>query len=359
MTDHARLAQRAAPSAPETLARCRGMVLPALRKAVDRLHPRLAHMAAFAFGWRDLEGAPLADGDGGKGLRPALTLLCAEAVGACAEDAIAGAVAVEMVHAFSLVHDDLMDGDERRRHRPTLWKAFGAGPAVLAGDALLAHGFAALTASGAGRACRGAAADMLSTALVELADGQAEDIAFEDRPWTGRRAVSVEEYTTMAAGKTGALLGCAAGLGALLGGGGPEATAAMTLAGRNLGLGFQAIDDLLGIWGDPLVTGKPVFSDLRRRKKTLPVVHAFVADGAAHARRLTALLDGAGDAPDREGTLRRAAELIARAGGRSFTEDRAGEHLRQAQRSIDAVAVNRAAAAELTELSRFVADRAH
>jgi geranylgeranyl diphosphate synthase, type I len=354
MTEQARPARRTATGALETLARCRGMVLPALRKAVDRLHPRLGHMAAYVFGWQDLSGAPRAGG-GGKGVRPALTLLSAEAVGACAEDAIAGAVAVELVHAFSLVHDDIMDGDEQRRHRTALWKAFGAGPAVLTGDALLALGFAALTATGSGRA----AADMLSTALLDLADGQAEDIAFEHRPWTGSRAVTVEEYTAMAAGKTGSLLGCAAGLGALLGGGGSEAAAGMAVAGRRLGLGFQAVDDLLGIWGDPGVTGKPVFADLRRRKKTLPVVYALAAGDAGHASRLAGLLDGARDAPDADAALHRAAALIARCGGRSFTEDRACEHLRQAMTSIDAVAVNRAAVADLTELSRFVAGRAY
>jgi geranylgeranyl diphosphate synthase type I len=200
---------------------------------------------------------------------------------------------------------------------------------------------------------------MLSTTLIELVDGQSEDIAFEDRPWTGADAVTVDQYTRMAANKTGSLLACSAGLGALFGGGSPTATAALATAGSRLGAGFQAIDDLLGIWGDPAVTGKPVFSDLRRRKKTLPVVFALGVDDAAHAPALAELLDADPDAFDVDLTVRQAADLIERVGGRSFTEGRAELQLAQALEVIDDVAVNRGAAAELTELARFIADRSH
>jgi geranylgeranyl diphosphate synthase type I len=353
MTNRTRLGQPTAPSAQESLERCGRMVLPALRDTVDRLPPGVRHMASFAFGWSDSAGAARGGGRG-KGLRPALTMLSAEAVGGSAQDAVAGAVAVELVHAFSLIHDDIMDGDELRRHQETLWKAFGVGPAMLAGDALLSLAFATVSGTAAAEA-----AAMLSTTLIELVDGQSEDIAFEDRPWTGADAVTVDQYTRMAANKTGSLLACSAGLGALFGGGSPTATAALATAGSRLGAGFQAIDDLLGIWGDPAVTGKPVFSDLRRRKKTLPVVFALGVDDAAHAPALAELLDADPDAFDVDLTVRQAADLIERVGGRSFTEGRAELQLAQALEVIDDVAVNRGAAAELTELARFIADRSH
>jgi geranylgeranyl diphosphate synthase type I len=347
------LRQPTAPSAQESLERCRRLVLPALRDTVDRLHPGVRRMASFAFGWCDASGA-VRSGGSGKGLRPALTMLSAEAVGGSAEDAVAAAVVVELVHAFSLIHDDIMDGDECRRHQETLWKVFGTGPAVLAGDALLSLAFT--TAS---RTASSEAAAMLSTALLALVEGQAEDIAFEDRPWTGADAVTVDDYTRMATNKTGSLLACSAGLGALFGGGSPATTAAFAAAGSRLGRAFQAIDDLLGIWGDPSVTGKPVFSDLLRRKKTLPVVFALGVDDAAHAPALAGLLDADPKAPDRGLMVSRAADLIDRVGGRSFTEDRAEQQLGQALEVIDDVAVNRGAAAELTELARFIADRSH
>ncbi|MFD0427848.1 polyprenyl synthetase family protein [Streptomyces zhihengii] len=160
-----------------------------------------------------------------------------------------GAVAVELVHAFSLLHDDLMDGDETRRRRPALWKAYGAGPAVLAGDALfaLAVRTVALTADGVAPA----AMRRLSVALADLVRGQARDLASEGRPWLGPDAVSPREYGVTAELKTGSLLGCAVASGALLGGAGEETVHALDLMGRHAGVAFQLVDDVLGIWGDP------------------------------------------------------------------------------------------------------------
>ncbi|WP_308250612.1 polyprenyl synthetase family protein [Nonomuraea rhizosphaerae] len=270
------------------IARCRHLLDPALREAVSGLHPWSARMASFTLGWSDVDGRPH-NGDGGKTLRPAIAMLCAQAAGSTMEAALPAAVAVELVHAFSLVHDDIIDLDERRRHRVALWKAYGVGPALLAGDALLALAISRL-------ATAGPAMGYLSTALVELVQGQAQDMAFEDRPWSGPGAVSVPEYITMAAGKTGALLGAAAAAGVVLGGA-PELGERMWEMGRELGVAFQIVDDLLGIWGDPQVTGKPVHGDLRRAKKTLPVLAALAGDGVA-ARDLRALLtSGAADDP--------------------------------------------------------------
>lgn len=138
-------------------------------------------------------------------------------------------------------------------------------------------------------------------------NGQAQDLLFESRPWTGPGAVLPHEYRSMATHKTGSLLGCAAALGAVLAYAPASTVEALDLAGRHVGVAFQAVDDLLGIWGDPQVTGKPVHSDLRRLKKTYPVLAALSADHPA-ARRLEALLTSAGPLDDL--TARRAAELI-------------------------------------------------
>ncbi|GAA3191329.1 polyprenyl synthetase family protein [Dactylosporangium siamense] len=333
----------------DPLERCRDLVTPALRGTVDRLHPDLARLAAYSFGWTEAAGG----GGSGKSVRPALALLSAEAVGGTAEAAVPGAVAVELVHVFSLVHDDIMDGDERRRHRPTLWKAFGVGPALLVGDALLA--LAADVLARTPDAVALAAAGQLSGMLVDLSNGQAEDLAFEGRPWTGPQAVTLADYQRLALLKTGALLGCATGLGALLGGAPAEVVTTMTQFGRQLGVAFQAVDDLLGIWGDPAATGKPVFSDLRARKKTLPVVAALGALGPA-ATELAALL---GTPHTDERALRRAADLIDAAGGRALAAEHARRHLDGARRSIDAAAVDPTAAAQLHQMVAFIVDRAH
>ncbi|MEU9201628.1 polyprenyl synthetase family protein [Streptomyces sp. NPDC048332] len=337
--------------APQILARCRDLVRPALGRAVGQLHPWHAEITAFSLGW-DGAGRAL-PGAQGKGVRQALAVLGAEAVGAKAESAVPGAVAVELVHTFSLLHDDIMDGDETRRQRPTAWKAYGTGPAVLAGDALFALGVQTL-ATAPGGACA-PAVRLLAGALNDLVHGQADDLLFESRPWTGPDAVQPHEYRRMAEQKTGALLGCATGLGAVLGGAGRSETDALTAAGRHLGVAFQAVDDVLGIWGDPAVTGKPVHSDLRRRKKTYPVLTALTAGGPA-ALRLGALLR-TGEALD-ERAARRAAGLIEEAGGRAAALAEADRHLESARACLESVALAPEPLAELLALMPYFAARA-
>lgn len=349
--------QTAGPPAPmlgpsQILTRCRDLVRPALEATVDRLHPLPRRMVAFSFGWCDVDGNPVADG-GGKGVRQALAVLSAEAAGAPAEDAVAGAVAVELVHAFSLVHDDIMDGDEQRRHRATVWKAYGAGPAVLAGDALFA--LAVQTVADAANEHAGAAVGHVTGALLQLVNGQAEDIDFETRPWIGPEAVSVAEYRAMAERKTGALLGCASAIGAVLVGAPRPVVDALSAAGRHLGLVFQAVDDLLGIWGDPAVTGKPVFSDLRRGKKTLPVL-AAIETGSRAGHHLAELLGSGDDLDDRE--LLHAAELVEQAGGRSVAHQESQHHLNRALRILEDAPLHGPAAAELAVLAVFLDKRA-
>lgn len=315
------------------------------------MHPWHAEITAFSLGWDGSDGRA-APGAQGKGIRQTLALLGAEAVGGKAESAVLGAVAVELIHTFSLLHDDIMDGDETRRQRATAWKAYGTGPAVLAGDALFA--LAVQTLAGApGNAC-GQAVRLLAGTLDELVRGQADDLLFETRPWTGPDAVQPHEYRVMAEQKTGALLGCAAGLGAVLGGAGRSETDALTAAGRHLGVAFQAVDDVLGIWGDPEITGKPVHSDLRRRKKTYPVLTALAAGGPA-SLRLGALLRTGEPLDDR--TARRAAGLIEEAGGRSAALAEADRHLERARACLGSVTLAAEPRADLLLLLPYLVER--
>ncbi|MGA5895751.1 polyprenyl synthetase family protein [Streptomyces venetus] len=328
--------------AHRVLDRCRALVRPALTEAVGRLHPWIGEMAAYSFGWCEVGGAPVA-APGGKGVRQALAVLGAEAAGAPARAGVAAAVAVELVHTFSLLHDDIMDGDADRRRRPAVWKAYGTGPAVLAGDALFALAVETLAAQPGGAG----AVRTLSAALGDLVRGQADDLLFTDRPWTGPERVRPEEYRTLAEHKTGALLGCAAALGAALGGAAPETVVALDRVGRHLGIAFQIVDDVLGIWGDPRVTGKPVHGDLRERKKTFPVL---VALGSPAGGRIAALLE-AGDAPGE------AAELIEQAGGRSAAMAEARRHIALVDTALAGVPLEAGAAAELRALLGFLVRR--
>ncbi|MDO0929163.1 polyprenyl synthetase family protein [Streptomyces sp. TG1A-8] len=325
-------AVQAPPSASDVLSRCRELVRPALVDAVGRLHPWLAEMAAYSFGWCEVGGTP-ATAPGGKGVRQALAVLGAEAAGADGRAGVPAAVAVELVHAFSLLHDDVMDGDAIRRRRPAVWKAYGTGPAVLAGDALFALAVEALTAAPGGPG----ALRLLSSALADLVRGQADDLLFAARPWSGPQRVTPAEYRAMARRKTGSLLGCAAALGAALGGAPEPVVTALDRAGRQLGVAFQLVDDVLGLWGDPAVTGKPVGGDLRERKKTFPVLAALDSPGARH---LPALLDSPGRAVE-------AAALVEAAGGRAAAVAEARRHTAGARALLAGLPSAGGAAAEL------------
>ncbi|MCK9930356.1 polyprenyl synthetase family protein [Frankia sp. Mgl5] len=331
---------------PEAIERGRALAVPALRATVDRLHPRLRHVVAYHRGWVDAAGEPLS-GSGGKLVRPALALLSAEAAGAPAEVGLPAAVAVELVHDFSLLHDDLMDGDRERRHRATAWTVFGADGAILAGDALLGLATQVLLEVEGEPGRR--AAVILGAGVQDLVRGQAEDLLFESRS-----DVSVAETLHMEDGKTGALLACSASLGAVLAGAPGEVVDGLAEYGSRLGTAFQLIDDLLGIWGDPAVTGKPVLNDLRSRKKSVPVVVALEA-GGDDADELRAFLTEEGEAS--EDDLHRIAALVERAGGRDWTTAEADRQLKACENALRSISIPASAEAELLAMARFVTER--
>ncbi|MEW2166820.1 polyprenyl synthetase family protein [Streptomyces sp. NPDC007084] len=335
-------------SAGDVLRRCRELTAPALVEAIEGLHPWVAEMAGYALGLREADGTRVEHASG-KGVRQALAVLGAEVVRGPARAGVPAAVAVELVHTFSLLHDDIMDGDALRRGRPSLWKAYGTGPAVLAGDALFALGVETIAVTPhAGSAIR-----QLTTAFGDLVSGQADDLLFAERPWTGPRAVGVGEYVTMAERKTGALLGCALALGARLAGAPDRTVARLDRAGRHLGVAFQIADDVLGIWGDPNITGKPVHGDLRQGKKTLPILAAL--DAAPGGGELAELLAGAG-ALDAAG-VRRAVALVEATGARTRAEHAAHHHLTEARTLLTSPHLAPGPAAELNTLLGALSER--
>ena len=331
---------------PTVLERTRVLVEPSLVAAVDRLADELRLPARYHFGWVEADGSP-SDAVAGKGLRPALAVLSAEAVGADASVAVPGAMAVQLVHDFSLVHDDIIDGDEERRHRPTVWTTFGVEDAIIVGDALHNLAFQVLLADPTPE--RVAATSRLARSTTAMIAGQAADMAFDDLP-----AVDLAACLAMEADKTGALLGYSASVGAVLAGAPAGEVDALEAYGAELGLAFQAVDDVLGIWGDPAVTGKAAGNDLRERKKSMPVAVVLSAGGPA-ADELRALYDTEGDLSDDQ--VSRAADLIAEAGGRDGTVAEAKAHLNAALAAVDGVGLEASAVDELAALARFVADR--
>jgi len=310
-------------SAEDGLARIRGLVQPVLRDVLDRLDADTREVCGYHLGFWDADGTP---GHGaGKGVRPALAVLSARAAGGSAELGVPAAVACELIHNFSLLHDDIMDRDTERRHRPTAWAQYGESRAILAGDALQALACELLAEAPSPTSAW--AVRCLNAATRRLIAGQAADLAFETRD-----DVTLDECLEMAAGKTGALMACSASLGAVLADAPSELAMGLTDFGAHIGLAFQLVDDLLGIWGQPERTGKPVLSDLRSRKKSVPVVAAFDAGGPA-AEELRALY-----ALPRELTadeLERAAALVTEAGGREWAESAADRELAAALASLE------------------------
>jgi geranylgeranyl diphosphate synthase type I len=345
------LREPASGSAPVALAEVRDLVDGPLREAVGRLDPGVRKVAAYHFGWVDPDGRPR-EANAGKAVRPALAVLSAQATGADRLVGVPGAVAVELVHNFSLLHDDVMDRDEERRHRPTAWTVFGNSAAILAGDALLALAFESLLDAAADRALR--AQRSLAAATQHLIVGQADDLEFERR-----LDVGLDECLEMAGGKTAALMACSASIGAHLAAAAEHDVLALEVFGYQLGLAFQLVDDLLGIWGSSASTGKPVGADLRARKKSLPVVAAMASGTAAgdELRRIYAAGDLRPDSAD--ATIARAAALVDDAGGRSWAADEAARRLANASAALAAADLEPAAVEALIGIANYVTARDH
>jgi geranylgeranyl diphosphate synthase type I len=238
-------------------------------------------MLEYHFGWRGPDLEPLRNpAPAGKKLRPGLALLVCQAVGgemtAAARNA---AAAVELIHNFSLVHDDIQDRSELRRHRPTLWSLWGMPQGINAGDSLFALAQLVVVREGTALAAQ-MAGELNSTAML-LSEGQFLDIDLQQ----GETPVTLEAYETMITRKTGVLFACACRLGAMAAGAPAPLQEMYAAYGRELGVAFQEQDDLLGVWGRASETGKPDAADIIERKRGLPAAMALSeADAPAWLR---------------------------------------------------------------------------
>ncbi len=323
----------------------RSLVVPALRKAVDRLDPFTRTVVSYHLGWVDEDGEPTRD-DGGKALRPALVLAGARATGSDPSQVVHAAVAVELVHNFSLVHDDIMDRDLTRRHRATVWSVWDESTAILAGDAMCSLAREVLLEDPDPRAAQ--AALILERATRDLIHGQVQDLDFE-----GRTRVPLAECEAMSSHKTAALLAASTSMGGVLGGGNPAQVRALQQFGSRIGLAFQVIDDVLGIWGDPEVTGKSNHSDLRSKKKSLPVTWALEqpGDSADWLRHWF----GAGDTDD--DAIAEAARRLEELGAREWAGTRADDLVRAAGQGLHDAELDARAVDELQQLADFICVR--
>lgn len=281
-------------------------------------------MLRYAMGWVDAEDKPYAHSTG-KRLRPYLMMMCYEASGGQNLQAILpSASAVEILHNFSLIHDDIQDVSMMRHNRPTVWRVWGKANAINAGDAMFTLAYMALARSQVVLD----APDVLrlwnvfNHTNIELTRGQHLDMRFENQ-----ETVTIDHYISMIRGKSAALIAASAQMGALIGGGDSGRAEKFAEFGMNIGIAFQVHDDILGIWGDTSVTGKSVATDIISRKKSLPVLY-----GLARSEDLRQLYKKSdfGDAD-----VARAVEILNALGARDYTRQEEIKYQRRAMEALN------------------------
>jgi geranylgeranyl diphosphate synthase type I len=310
-------------------------------------------MLHYHLGWVDQDLNPI-QLNAGKRLRPLFTLLACRAAGGNPENALPAAAAVELVHNFSLIHDDIEDNSDTRRGRATVWSIWGRPQAINAGDALFTLARNALldlkSQRVAGPVIFEALARLDQTCLA-LCRGQYLDMSFEQT-----LAVDLAAYLEMIQAKTAILLACSGFLGGLIAAGDSACAERFWQLGLALGMAFQIQDDLLGIWGDESITGKPAGDDLRCRKKSLPVVYALnQVDGTLSAR----FREIYSAATSTEAEISEAITILEDIRAKRYTEEQAKHHVEQARTilgSIDASPGNKLA---LEEMAQFFIERVH
>jgi len=304
---------------------------------------QMGRMVRFHFGW-GLEQP----GAAGKRVRPLLTLLTCQAAGGQWQPAVPAAASVELIHNFSLIHDDIEDRSQTRRGRPTLWVEWSLPQALNVGDAILILSQSAthrLRQAGVGDGVTLAVLHDLDEACLRLTVGQHLDLAFEQRP-----DVDVPAYLEMIAGKTSALLEAATGIGARLAGAPDRHIAAYRQFGHHLGMAFQIEDDILGIWGEPAKTGKPASDDLRARKKSLPILHGLAASPVFSQLWVETTGPDGPHVP----AMRQALE---QAGSKDYAHSLSEQHTEQALESLTKAEPTGTAALELEQLAKDLVGR--
>jgi len=311
----------------------------------------LYDMMRYHLGWIDENGYPQ-QGLSGKALRPTLCLLACEAVGGEYQQALPAAAAIELVHNYSLIHDDIQDDDRERRHRPTVWSIWGKPQAINAGTAMrLLANISLLRLEGCGVPLekQWRIQHLLDETSLRLIEGQYLDISYENR-----FDITVSDYLKMVEGKTASLIACAMEVGALLGTDDPELIESFRSIGKNLGFAFQIRDDLLGIWGNKEETGKPLASDIRHRKKTLPIVYALekARDGLKEE-----LLNIYGNGALDDGAVAAVLRALEANGARAMSQEMTQKFCREAGQAVSRLALAPSGKHDLQSLVSFVMER--
>ena len=324
-----------------------------LKYVVGRASLPLYNMMRYHMGWIDEHGHTH-QGTAGKRLRPVLCVLACHALGGHWRQALPVAAAVELVHNFSLIHDDIQDASTERRGRPTVWSIWGQPQAINVGDAMHALALSSLLRledTGTSHGVMVRAARILGEASLRLSEGQYRDLSYEIN-----LDVRVDDYMAMISGKTAALFGCSLEIGAIMATDSDATATAMRNYGHALGLTFQVHDDVLGIWGDESATGKSSASDIETKKKTLPVVYALENAKGADGELLRQIyqkptLDS--------GDVAEVMRVLDRMEAREYSQRIGQKHFNEALAALSSLDIGPAERAELEAVAGFVLSRSY
>lgn len=324
-----------------------------LRSIIEVDSLPLYDMMSYHLGWIDEGGHPQTQRRA-KLLRPTICLLACKAAGGELRQALPAAAAVELLHNFSLIHDDIEDGSPYRRHQLTVWRIWGQSQAINVGDAMHALSQLALLRLKE----RGVApekiirsTETLDKACVQLCEGQYLDIAYE-----GRLNIGVQDYINMILRKTAALFAASARLGALLGTEDETMIDHLSSFGQELGLAYQIRDDVLGIWGKEEEMGKPSYSDIQKRKKTLPIIYGMERGSEQEEKDLRSFFQQ--ETIEHE-DIGRIVEILDKIGAQSYAQEMAEVHHRRSLSALEAAGLDPFVRKELADLATFLLERSY
>ncbi len=323
-----------------------------LKEIIDANPSALYNMLRYHMGWSDEHSHPYHK-KSGKFIRPTLCLLSCQAVGGNELQILPAAAALEFIHNFSLIHDDIEDASYERHHRPTVWKLWGQSQAINVGDATFTLAYLGLL-----KLKDNSIADkkithsiqMLAEACLQLCEGQYLDITYESR-----LNITIEDYLDMIAKKTAALMATSTSLGAYLGSQDGKLVNPFYLFGKELGIAYQIRDDILGIWGTEGNTGKSA-NDISQKKKTLPVVYGLRNSNHEEGKRLFKLYSQHSSQGEH---ITEVLSILDRLGARDYAQDLVGQHCRQALAQLEATGLAPSRQAPLRELTRFLLERVY
>ena len=324
----------------------------AIQEALQVAPPFIRGVISYHFGWVDQEFKPLKQ-ESGKMLRPSLCLLVFEALTGGHRKALPVASAIEMIHNFTLIHDDIEDNDLERRGRPTAWAIWGKPLAINVGDFLYTLAYDCINRLDPKQVEAErifAVQRQITEACLQLTIGQDLDLRFEQT-----HDVSTNMYIDMVYKKTGALLEASIVSGATLGTSDRATIENYREFARNIGIAFQVRDDMLGIWGDSAMTGKSADNDLRRKKKTLPVIYTLNKSVGPRREKLQNLyLD---PEPLSDAQIKFVRESLAWAEAYDYAQSMADNYIDDAFNALDMLRITNQAQSELKMIARFLVER--